>query len=224
METFDEMMTYYDERAPEYEMLYQGEGPAKLDPALYRQETVLLCKLVSKFGKGHLIDIGCGTCFWLPLYAKRCTRITLLDGSSGMLHECRRKLDVLHLRTRCYLMQGDFFSAALPAHTYGSALVAFFLSHVPPVLEAAFFKKMQDMLKSKARFLLIDSTWNKKRQRYCVKQGFQERTLTDGKTFQIYKRYFSEPDVTCLAEKHRIKLEIMHFGDVFFAARGEFYA
>jgi cyclopropane fatty-acyl-phospholipid synthase-like methyltransferase len=224
MKILDEMMAYYDERAPEYELLYQGKGPVKLDPAQYRKETALLCKIVSKFGRGHLVDIGCGTCFWLPLYAKRCKKVTLLDNSSRMLLECERKLNVLHLKTKCSLIQGDFFSAALPVETYGSALGAFFLSHVPHAQEEAFFTKLQTMLKPNAHFLLIDSTWNEKRQRYCMKEGFQKRTLTNGKTYTIYKRYFNKQDIECLKRTYRIKLETVHFGDVFFAARGEFHA
>lgn len=223
MKTFEDMMTYYDARAPEYELLYHGKGTVKLDPLLYRKETMLLCKIVSKFGRGHLIDIGCGTCFWLPLYAKRCKKVTLLDGSASMLLECEHKLDVLHLKTKCRCMHGDFFTVVLPSHTYASALIAFFLSHVPPVQEEAFFRKLQDILKPKAHFLLIDSTWNEKRQRYADKEGLQERTLTNGKTYKIYKRYFNKQDIERLARTHRIKLETVHFGDVFFAARGEYH-
>jgi ubiquinone/menaquinone biosynthesis C-methylase UbiE len=224
VKTFEDMMTYYDERAPEYELLYHGKGPVTLDPVLYRKETVILCRIVSKFGKGHLIDIGCGTCFWLPLYAKRCKKVTLLDGSSSMLRECGQKLDALHLKTKCRRIHGDLFSVALPSRTYASALIAFFLSHVPPTQEAAFFEKLQGILKPKAQFLLIDSTWNAKRQRYAGKEGLQERQVTGGRTHKIFKRYFSKQDIASLARTHRLILETVHFGDVFFAARGEYRA
>jgi ubiquinone/menaquinone biosynthesis C-methylase UbiE len=220
----DELTTYYDQRAPEYELLYQGKGPLNLDSSLYRAETVRLCKIVGKFGKGHLIDIGCGTCFWLPLYAKRCRKVTLLDGSSRMLQECKRKLDVLHLKMKCHIIHGDFFSVELPLKKYSSALIAFFLSHVPPERESMFFSTLRHVLKPHASVLMLDSVWNRTRQRYSRKEGFQQRTLTDGKTFTIYKRYFDKQDIECLKRHYRIRLETAHFGDVFFAARGEFYA
>lgn len=219
--TFNEMTAYYDERAPEYELLYQGKGNLDLDPGSYRSEAMRLCRVVGKFGTGHLIDIGCGSCFWLPLYAKRCRKITLLDGSSRMLHECQRKLDVLHLKKKCRIVHGDFFSVTLPAHAYGSALIAFFLSHVPCEREPTFFRKLQYVLKPKASILLIDSTWNAKRKVHSEKQGLQQRTLTDGSTHRIYKRYFDERDIECLKRTYRLRLETAHFGDVFFAVRGE---
>ncbi len=220
----DELTTYYDQRAPEYELLYQGKGSLNLDSGLYRAETVRVCKIVGKFGTGHLIDIGCGTCFWLPLYAKRCRKVTLLDGSSRMLQECKRKLDVLHLTKKCQTIHGDFFSVELPHQKYSSALIAFFLSHVPSDREGMFFDKLRHVLKPDASVLIIDSVWNSTRQRYSKKEGFQPRTLTDGRTFTIYKRYFDKRDIERLKRLYRIGLETVYFGDVFFAARGEFHA
>ncbi len=220
----DELTNYYDQRAPEYELLYQGKGPLNLDSSLYRAETMRLCKIVGKFGRGHLIDIGCGTCFWLPLYAKRCRKVTLLDGSSRMLQECKQKMDVLHLTKKCQTVHGDFFSVEFPHQKYGSALIAFFLSHVPPEREEIFFRTLRHALKPDAPVLIIDSVWNSIRRRHSKKEGSQPRALTDGRTFTIYKRYFSRRDIERLKRVYRIGLETAHFGDVFFAARGAFCA
>jgi len=61
-----EMMSYYDERAREYDEIYLGKGPASIpDPIAYKNEVTKISRIVSTFGRGHLIDVGCGTGFCL---------------------------------------------------------------------------------------------------------------------------------------------------------------
>ena len=76
-----EMMSYYDERAEEYDEIYLGKGHTTIDADVYRKDVAKVSKMVSKFGKGHLIDIACGAGFWLPNYARNCNQITFLDPS-----------------------------------------------------------------------------------------------------------------------------------------------
>jgi len=90
----DRMLAYYNERASEYEEAYtRGTGTASItDPAVFTTEIAVLEDIVRGFGRGHLLDVACGTGYWLPHYIANCSRITLFDQSEQMLAECESKV------------------------------------------------------------------------------------------------------------------------------------
>ncbi len=50
-----EMMSYYDARAPEYDDIYVGKGPASISgPDLYRRETEIIGKVVQEYAQGQI--------------------------------------------------------------------------------------------------------------------------------------------------------------------------
>lgn len=216
-----EMMSYYEERAPEYDEVYVGKGPAILDPIVYKADVDEIGKLVSLFGSGHLADIGCGTGFWLPYYARNCSRITLIDQSEKMLLECGRRVNELGIQEMCHLVKGDFFEVPLEDCGVDSVIAGFFISHLPSELEDQFFLRLKKILKPNGQLMLIDSAWNRGRQRYSKKEGIQKRILNDGRTFTIYKRYFSRYDIEEIFEKHSFKLLSSYTGNAFLALIGE---
>lgn len=215
------MYSYYDERSREYEEIYSGKGPGIPDPALYKNDIERITRIVSTLGCGHLIDIGCGTGFWLACYAPNCSQITLIDQSEKMLAECKKKVDKWGLKDKCYFAEGDFLEVTFDDCMFDSALVGFLVSHFTSEVEQAFFVKVKKILKPQAKFIFIDSAWTTKRQPYREKEGLLRRTLNDGRTFTIYKRYFNKSDVEELFQKYGFKLESLYFGDVFLAATGK---
>ena len=87
------MFRYYDERATKYEDAYLlGTGTASLrDPHVFQREAKLLGGMVQRVAYGELIDLACGTAFWLPHYAPRCRSITLFDQSERMLRRVQEE-------------------------------------------------------------------------------------------------------------------------------------
>jgi ubiquinone/menaquinone biosynthesis C-methylase UbiE len=215
-----EIRAYYDARAQEYDEIYSGKGPAIPDQDAYKTDAAKISKLVSPFGKGSLIDIGCGTGFWLPHYAPNCSRITLIDQSEKMLSKCRTKIDKLRLTNKCNLIRGDFFDVAFGDYSFDSALVGFFISHLSFEREQTFFKKLGNILKPDAQLMLIDSAWSRKRQQHRKKEGIQERVLNNGRIFNLYKRYFDKADIEAIFNRYQFKLLSLYMGDVFLAAQG----
>ncbi len=213
------MMSYYDARAPEYNEIYVGKGPASIpNPALYKNEAKVTIRIVSTFGTGRLIDIACGTGYWLPCYARNCSRITLIDQSEKMLSECRKRIDELKLGEKCDLVRDDFFKASFENTLFDSALVGFLLSHLSSQEEETFFRKLRRILNPNSQLMVIDSTWSKRRQQYRQKEGVQERALNDGRTFAIYKRYFSKSDIEETLFRHHFRLDSYWEGDAWFVA------
>src|SRR5436190_19458030 len=94
------MLDYYNERAPEYEEAYtRGTGTASVrDPAVFTTEISQLPDVVRRFAHGRLIDLACGSAYWLPHYADLCSHITLFDQSERMLEEAGKKVDTPSLR------------------------------------------------------------------------------------------------------------------------------
>jgi ubiquinone/menaquinone biosynthesis C-methylase UbiE len=215
-----EMLTYYDERAEEYDLVYEGKGPAIRRYAdQYRQNTAEVCEIVAGFGRGHLIDIACGTGFWAPHYARNCERFTFVDQSAGMLAECKKRVEELGLTDRCRFVQGNVFDVALEPAAYDCALVGFLLSHFTREQEDAFFQKLRTILKPVAQLMIIDSYWSERRKAGGKKrEGEQERILNDRRAFTIYKKYFDEADFETLLKRHQFGIETLHVGKLFIAA------
>ena len=216
-----EMMSYYDERAEEYDEIYLGKSHTTIDAEVYRKDVARVSEMVSRFGKGHLIDIACGAGFWLSNYARNCNQITFLDQSARMLSKCKDRVEELGLAEISSFVQGDFLDIKLEASKYDCALVGFLLSHLTLEQEKTFFRKLEEILKVDPRLMFIDSVWNERRQRYREKEGVQERVLNDGRTFRVYKRYFDQPDVEKMLERYRFEVISYYTGEALIAAIAE---
>ena len=58
-ESKQELFAYYNERATEYEDVCLGKVTAISKPHLYVNDAAKIRKIVSSFGSGHIINIGC---------------------------------------------------------------------------------------------------------------------------------------------------------------------
>ena len=216
-----EMMSYYDERAEEYDEIYLGKSHTTIDADVYRKDVAKVSEMVSRFGKGHLIDIACGAGFWLPNYARNCNQITFLDQSARMLSKCKDRVEELGLADISSFIQGDFLDIKLEASQYDCALVGFLLGHLTLEQEKAFFRKLGENLKANPQLMFIESAWNKRRQRYQEKEGVQERVLNNGRIFRVYKRYFDKPAVEEMFEWYKFEVISYYTGEAIIAAIAE---
>ena len=216
-----EMMSYYDERAEEYDEIYLGKSHTTIDADVYRKDVAKVSEMVSRFGKGHLIDIGCGAGFWLPNYARNCNQITFLDQSARMLSKCKDRVEELGLADISSFIQGDYLDIKLEASKYDCALVGFLLSHLTLEQEKTFFRKLGENLKANPQLMFIESAWNKRRQRYQEKEGVQERVLNNGRIFRVYKRYFDKLAVEEMFEWYKFEVISYYTGEAIIAAIAE---
>jgi len=139
-----EMVSYYDARAGEYDEFYAGRGPAiRQHAGQYVRDVAETSAIVAGFGTGHVIDIACGTGFWAAHYARNCDEITFVDPSGAMLAECERRIGPMGLADGSHFVRGDFFGTELGEATYDCAFVGFLLSHITPEREGAFFGRLR---------------------------------------------------------------------------------
>ena len=219
-----ELFEYYNERAPEYEAFYWGDFPAVIpDPDRYKNDTLAIRQLLPDHVSGSCIDIACGTGFWLPVYEKNCTDITLIDQSDGVLNECRKKIDEIDIGDKTSIICDEIFDYPYQAGRYDSAVIGFLISHLTDAEMEGFFNIIRRILKPGGRFAVIDSLWSEDLTAIGRKRsGMIERSLFDGRTFTIYKRFFERPELNELAGNSGIDLEIIYWGKVFFFAVGRF--
>jgi ubiquinone/menaquinone biosynthesis C-methylase UbiE len=218
------MFRYYDERASEYEDAYvKASGTASIpDPEVFRREAALLAGIVERFARGRILDLACGTGYWLPHYAGQCSTITLVDQAPRMLDECSKKVTALGVEDRTEIIHGDVFSRPVGEHAYDCALVGFLISHLTDEEEARLFDLLQRALDSNGRFLILESAYSAERERFNAKVERQERRLNDGARFEIYKRYVDRDDIAAWAETYGATMSIEHFGTAFVAVSGSF--
>ena len=219
-------LAYYHERAAEYEQAYtHGTGTSSIrDPQVFIAEAASLARVVGEFGHGHLVDIACGTGYWLPRYAARCERITLVDQSANMLRECAQKVSLLGIADRCQLVQADVLDFAPPPAAYDCALIGFLLSHLSEPQERLFFDMLRRTLKPSGRFLILESAWTDLRATVNDKVSTQSRRLNDGSEFVVYKRYLGRDDITGWSAKYGVATRIEYFGSALCAVSGVFAA
>jgi demethylmenaquinone methyltransferase/2-methoxy-6-polyprenyl-1,4-benzoquinol methylase len=219
------MFAYYDERAPEYEEAYtRGTGTCSIrDPEVFKRDARKLADAVANGTRGRIMDLACGTAYWMPHYARACSRVTLFDQSTRMLAEARTKADRLGILDRCVLLQGDFFTHRFDAQAYDTVLVGFFLSHLTEREEALVFDAIRQMLVPGGQCLILESAWSAERAAANAKVERQTRRLNDGTSFEIYKRYCDRADIARWAREHGFIQRIEYFGPAFCAVSGTFH-
>lgn len=217
------MLAYYDERAPEYEDAYTlGTGTASaLPPTVFRTEAVAIQGVVASAIRGRVLDLACGTAYWLPLYFRQATHVTLFDQSAAMLDIARRKAEQLGLSAMCTVIQGDVFDYAFEESAYDAVLVGFLLSHLHPEQEAGFFEVLRRVLRPGGRVLLLDSAWSSERRRVNAKVEQQIRLLNNGEAFEVYKRYCDHDDIARWEHLFGAPLHLEYDGQAFMAVSGE---
>jgi len=217
------MHDYYEARASEYDEVYDGRGPASLsEPDGYRAEVRILREIIGSHLKGRLVDIACGTAFWLPAYAGRIRSVTLFDQSPGMLDAARSRAAESGISDRSSLVRGNAITSCFRKASFQCALVGFLLSHFTSEEERRFFVLLRSTLEPSGSFLILDSVWTSARAAVRQREGKQLRRLNDGRSYPIYKRYFDRRDLEAMEERHGMTTSIEHFGGAFFALRGTF--
>lgn len=216
----DLMKSYYDERAIEYELIFQGSGPASVrHPEYYKDNARKIGKILHRRLSGTILDFACGTGYWIPFYIQNCRELTLVDQSENMLRIATRKNNT---SIPIIPIHEDIYSVKLKARYFDCILAGFIFSHVEPEQEVFILKKLLYSLKRNGLLVIVDSAWSPLRQASLPEKcGNQQRRLENGKEFSIYKRYFEKSDFINLGEKVHRAIEVVFEGEVFIAAQIE---
>lgn len=214
----DELFSYYEAQADNYEDFYDGKGQAigALERE-YRVDTAAISTLLTQFGRGEVVDLACGTAFWLSAYGANCARVTLVDQSGAALARCRRRVDQLGLHAVARVVQGDLFEVPLEPASYDAGMLGFLLSHLADAQLDALFDKLRVILRAQSELAVVDSGWSDARRPYCQREGFESRVLADGRVFRIRKNYFDREALEAVLGRHGFRVRSAYVGKVFIA-------
>lgn len=134
------MRDYYNERAEEYDAIFEGGGPASCKPEVYNKDIKLLFDFLQRFCGESCLDIGCGTAFWLQQYYKNFEKFEFIDVAPNMLEQCKHRVESLQMSGRSAYILGDFLTQEFDQEKNFDGIIAgFVLSHFTLVQENKFF-------------------------------------------------------------------------------------
>jgi demethylmenaquinone methyltransferase/2-methoxy-6-polyprenyl-1,4-benzoquinol methylase len=184
-----EQSTYYRQRAGEYEdWWYRRAGydnGAQSNERWFAQ-TLQLERALAQFAPtGSVLELACGTGLWTRHLARAADRVTALDGSAEMIALNREQVNAPNV----YYTQADLFKWQ-PSETYDVCFFGFWLSHVPAQRFAGFWRMVGAALRPGGRVFFIDSARSDRRRGDRSEDETMTRELSDGRRFQIVKRFY----------------------------------
>jgi SAM-dependent methyltransferase len=211
-----EMHAYYDAQADTYEDFYFGKGQAVAAlGSEYDIDRAGIGALLAAFGRGDVIDLACGTAFWLSVYGPYCRTVTLVDQSATSLAKCEKRIRTMGLQSAARIVRGDLFEVPLPTRGFDGGFIGFLLSHLTDARVVALFDRLKLCLRGGAELAVVDSAWSEARRPYRVKDGFERRHLADGRVFTIRKKYFDLPELEELLLRNSFRPQSSYVGKVF---------
>jgi demethylmenaquinone methyltransferase/2-methoxy-6-polyprenyl-1,4-benzoquinol methylase len=191
----DEQIAYCRARAPEYDEWWLRQGVHDRGPeflARWEDEAGMLHRELARFDpRGHVLELAAGTGNLTIELARTAEHLTAVDASSEALAIARSKLDAMTSPAACPvdLVVADVFEWR-PSRRYDAVCFAFWLSHVPPGRFDEFWSTVADSLRPGGRVFFAD---NRRQSDFAADNATSVRTLNDGSTFTIVKRFW-EPD------------------------------
>ena len=184
------MVTYYAERAQEYERIYQK--PER------REQLDELKDLVQVTLDGRrVLEVACGTGYWTAVASETATHVTAFDVNESVLALARAKgLD----SRRVEFLHGDAYKPPAIARQFDAALVAFWWSHMPRGHIGGFLDRLHACLEPGANVLCLDNTFVPGESTAITRvdpdgNTFQTRRLENGHEFEVLKNYPTEEEL-----------------------------
>jgi ubiquinone/menaquinone biosynthesis C-methylase UbiE len=171
---------YYDQRAPEYDDWWLGQG---LHEALERpgwdDEVKELAGVIAGLPPVRTLDVACGTGF---LTRHLPGEVVALDQSARMLAEARRRAPA------ATFVRGDALDLPFAARSFDRVFTSYFYCHLE---EAERVRFLAEARRVAAELVVVASV----RGEGDRSERWEERRLKDGSRWTVYKRVFDGDDL-----------------------------
>jgi SAM-dependent methyltransferase len=194
----DEMVAYYEARAPEYDDWYLRRGRYQhgpIDDMAWQADLDAATTWLDGLPLGgRIVELAAGTGWWSPLLATK-GELWCYDAAPAPLDRARERL--LAHRLRAHLHVRDAW--ADPEQVADALFTGFWLSHVPRARLGDFLGLAARWLRPGGTFAFIDSRFD--RQSSAVDHTLSPaaetstRRLNDGRTFTIPKVYYEPAEL-----------------------------
>ena len=180
MDDHERMKAYYDRRAPEYDSSILGVGEAA-PPKDIAEDRDALLQAISRLPSGRVLDVGCGTGY---LTQHLGGEVVGLDQSAAMLDIARERVPWADF------VLGD----ALDMQFVEGSFDLVFASNFYGLLREAERKRFLDEARRIAgEIVLVEPT--PEFSSSAQSEGWEERVLSDGSRYTIYRRYFTAEEL-----------------------------
>lgn len=174
------MKAYYERRAPEYDDWWRGTGLFTDRPRPgWDVERAALTRTLEALAPARTLDVACGTGF---VTRHLQGEITGLDQSESMLELAADKLpDVEFVRA-------DALDLPFEDNAFERVFTSFFYGHLEEPERSVFLREARRVA---PELVVVDSALTDDVQPV----EWQERILTDGSRWQVYKRFFAAEEL-----------------------------
>ena len=124
---------------------------------------------------GRTLDVACGTGF-LTRHLRG--EVVGLDQSESMLHIARNRIP------KVSFVQGDAFSLPFPDSSFDRVLTGHFYGHLQAPERQRF---LAEAYRVSSELVVVDAALRND----VEAEEWQERTLSDGSRYEVYKRFFT---------------------------------
>jgi ubiquinone/menaquinone biosynthesis C-methylase UbiE len=168
--------TYYDRRAPEYDDWVYGRGLfADRHRPGWDEERQRLQDALAALPPARTLDVACGT-GWLTQHLPG--EIVGLDASESMLEIARERVP------HGEFLVGDALSLPFTDGSFDRLLTGHFYGHLEEPERLRFLAEARRVAEE---LVVVDSAPHDD----VPPRGWQERVLTDGSRWDVFKRYFT---------------------------------
>ena len=193
----DDLVAYYEARAPEYDDWYlrrgrYARGPVH-DTAWNAELDAAGRWLDAQPIEGEIVELAAGTGWWSPLLASK-GELSIYDASPSALDRARERLVAhglrAHIHVRDAWAEGD--------RPVDAVFAGFWLSHVPRDRLGAFLGVVRRWLKPGGTFAFIDSLEDPQSSASDHPTPADDRSvrrLNDGREFTIVKVYYQPAEL-----------------------------
>lgn len=198
-QTLQEMKTYYQERAHEYDQWFYRQGRYDQGPELnarWLSEADEVFEELAAFQlTGDVLELAPGTGIWTERLVYTASTVTAVDASAEMMVINRAKV----ASERVSYVQADLFSWQ-PERVYDAVLFSFWISHIPLERLDAFLHSVATMLRPGGKVFFVDGrreAGSTAGNHQLPEQDSQvmKRLLNDGRAFEIVKNFYDPADL-----------------------------
>jgi SAM-dependent methyltransferase len=199
----DDLVAYYEARAPEYDDWYLRRGRYERGPvhdAAWNAELDAAGRWLDALPiQGEIVELAAGTGWWSPLLATKGS-LSLYDASSAPLERARERLLAHGLRAHLHVRD----AWAEPDREVDAVFTGFWLSHVERDRLDAFLRIVRRWLKPGGMFAFIDSLRDPQSSAVDHPTPADDRSvrkLDDGREFTIVKVYYEPSELTAALQQ-----------------------
>jgi SAM-dependent methyltransferase len=191
-----EQRRYYSARAQEYDDWWFRRARYELGADVREGWFADIAELeaeLDRFGPaGDVLELAAGTGIWTSHLQRYADRVTAVDAAPEVLERNRARVGA-HAAVDHVL--ADVFDWD-PPRAFDVCFFSFWLSHVPRVRFADFWRLVGRTLKPEGRVFLVDNARiGDPRHTVSMSGEVARRKLADGREFEIVKRFWAPADL-----------------------------